>query len=79
MMAGGRALGENSPALCDSSATLLPSLKDLRRVAREIAFAVAIEAQHAGVAQPTTPEELRDRIAATQWTPEYQNLVRAMP
>jgi malate dehydrogenase (oxaloacetate-decarboxylating) len=78
MMAGGRALGENSPALCDSSATLLPSLKDLRRVAREIAFAVAIEAQHAGVAQPTTPEELRDRIAATQWTPEYQNLVRAM-
>ena len=78
MMAGGRALGENSPALSDSSATLLPSLKDLRRIAREIAFAVGIEAQHAGVAQPTSPEELRDRIAATQWTPEYQNLVRAM-
>jgi len=79
MMAGGRALGENSPALYDSSATLLPSLKDLRRIAREIAFAVAIEAQHAGVAEPTSPEELRDRIAATQWTPEYQNLVRAIP
>jgi malate dehydrogenase (oxaloacetate-decarboxylating) len=79
MMAGGRTLGENSPALSDPAAALLPSLKDLRTIARQIAFEVGIEAQHSGVAQPTSPEELRDRIAATQWTPEYPHLVRAKP
>lgn len=79
MMAAGRALGENSPVLCDSGASLLPSLKDLPRIARKIALEVGIEAQHAGVAQPTSPDELRDRIAATQWTPQYPHLVRAEP
>jgi len=79
MIAAGRALGENSPALSDSAAALLPSLKDLRAVARQIAFEVGIEAQRAGVAQPTPPEELRARIAATQWTPEYPHLVRDKP
>ena len=75
MMAAGRALGENSPALSDPAAGLLPALKDLRTVARKIALAVAIEAQREGFAAPTSPEELRDRIAATQWTPEYPHLV----
>jgi malate dehydrogenase (oxaloacetate-decarboxylating) len=79
MMAAGRALGESSPALSDPGASLLPSLKDLPVSARKIAFEVGIEAQRAGVAQPTSPEELRDRIAATQWTPEYPRLVRAEP
>jgi malate dehydrogenase (oxaloacetate-decarboxylating) len=77
MMAGGRALGENSPALSDSAAALLPSLKDLRTIARQIAFEVGIEAQHAGVAEPQSPEDLRDGIVATQWSPEYPHLVRA--
>jgi malate dehydrogenase (oxaloacetate-decarboxylating) len=75
MMAAGRAIGENSPALSDPAAGLLPALKDLRTVARKIAFAVAIAAQREGFAAPTSPEELRDRIAATQWTPEYPHLV----
>jgi hypothetical protein len=79
MMAAGRALGENSPVLSDSEASLLPSLKDLPAIARKIALEVGIEAQHAGVAQPTSPDELHDRIAATQWTPEYPHLVRAEP
>jgi malate dehydrogenase (oxaloacetate-decarboxylating) len=75
MMAAGRALGENSPMLSDSEAPLLPRLKDLRTIARQIAFEVGVEAQRAGVAQSTSPEVLRDRIAATQWTPEYPHLV----
>lgn len=79
MMAAGRALGENSPALSDSGAALLPSLKDLRTVARQIALEVGIEAHQAGVAQPTSPEDLRDRIAATQWTSQYPQLARAEP
>jgi malic enzyme len=40
-------------------------------VARAIATAVGLEAQQAGVAPKTSPEELRDRVAASQWTPEY--------
>jgi malate dehydrogenase (oxaloacetate-decarboxylating) len=79
MIGAARALGENSPALRDSTAALLPSLKELRRVARDIAFAVGAEAQRDGVAEPSSPEELRDRIATTQWTPEYARLVRAKP
>jgi malate dehydrogenase (oxaloacetate-decarboxylating) len=79
MMAAGRALGENSPAVSDPSAALLPALKDLRAIARRIAFEVGVEAQKAGLAPPISPDELRDRIAATQWTPEYPHLVRAKP
>jgi malate dehydrogenase (oxaloacetate-decarboxylating) len=77
MIAAARALGENSPALRDPTSALLPSLKDLRRVARDIAFAVGTEAQRAGVAERSSPEELGERIARTQWVPEYPHLVRA--
>ena len=79
MMAAGRTLGENSPSLSDSTAALLPSLKDIRAIARLIAFDVCMEAQHAGLEQPTSPDDLRDCIAAAQWTPEYPHLVRVKP
>ena len=74
MLAAARALAGNSPALKDSSASLLPALTDIRRVASEIAVAVALEAQRAGVAPKTTDEELRQRVIATQWTPVYTAL-----
>ena len=45
MIAAARALAEHSPALKDTSAPLLPVLKDIRSVAVEIAFAVAREAE----------------------------------
>ena len=77
MIAAARALGEDSPALRDPAEPLLPSLKDLRRVARDIAFAVGREAQRSGVANKLSEDELRKRIAATQWTPEYPDLVPA--
>ena len=79
MIAAARALGENSPALLDPAASLLPSLEELRRVARDIAFAVGSEAQRAGVAEAAPSEVLRERIAEKQWTPEYPRLVRAKP
>jgi xanthine dehydrogenase iron-sulfur cluster and FAD-binding subunit A len=44
MLAAARALGGNSPALKDASASLLSPLTELRRVAAEIAVAVGIEA-----------------------------------
>jgi malate dehydrogenase (oxaloacetate-decarboxylating) len=74
MLAAARALGANSPALKDPSASLLPPLPDIRRVAADIAVAVGIEAQRDGVAPNLSEDELRRRVQETQWTPIYPNL-----
>jgi malate dehydrogenase (oxaloacetate-decarboxylating) len=71
LQSAARTLGENSPALKDASAPLLPALTDVRRVAVEIAVAVGLEAQRAGVASKTSGEELRGRVLECRWTPEY--------
>jgi malate dehydrogenase (oxaloacetate-decarboxylating) len=71
MMAAARAVSENSPALKDSNLPLLPSLKDLRQVAVEIAVAVGLEAQRTGFAPETSHEEMRAKAAACQWRPSY--------
>jgi malate dehydrogenase (oxaloacetate-decarboxylating) len=73
ILAAARALAENSPALQDTSASLLPALADLRKVAVQIATAVSLEAQRAGVAPKTSEDELRQRVIATQWTPAYSS------
>src|SRR6267154_1119145 len=74
MLVAARTLGANSPALKDPTASLLPRLTDLRRVAAEIAFAVGIQAQRDGVAPKVSQDELRRRITQTQWTPAYSEL-----
>jgi len=74
MLTAARVLAGNSPALKDASASLLPSLKELRKVAAKIAFAVGIEAQKEGVAAKTSEDELRQRVLDTQWTPAYTAL-----
>jgi malate dehydrogenase (oxaloacetate-decarboxylating) len=71
MLAAARALAENSPALKDSSASLLSPLNDIRRVAAEIALAFGLEAEKEGFAPKTTEEELRQRVIRNQWTPAY--------
>lgn len=75
MIAAARALAEHSPLLRgddDPDGRLLPAFREVRRVAREIAVAVALEAQRAGVAPATSSEaEIRERVAANQWTPQY--------
>ena len=76
MLAAARVLGECSPARVDPSGSLLPTLREVRVVARAIATAVGLEAQQAGVAPETSTEELRDRVAAAQWKPEYPRTVR---
>jgi malate dehydrogenase (oxaloacetate-decarboxylating) len=73
MLAAARALGANSPALKDPSASLLPPLPDIRRVAADIAVAVGIEAQRDGVAPNLSEDQLRRRVQETQWTPIYPN------
>jgi malate dehydrogenase (oxaloacetate-decarboxylating) len=74
MLAAARALAANSPALKDSSASLLPPLTEIRRVAAEIAVAVGVEAQKDGVAPTMSGDELRQRLKETQWTPDYAAL-----
>ena len=71
LLAAARALGANSPALKDPTASLLPALTEIRRVTAEIAVAVGIEAQKDGVASQFSEEELRRRVAKTQWRPAY--------
>jgi len=74
MLAAARALAENSPALKDSTASLLPPLTDIRRVATQIAIAVGLEAQRGGVA-PTLPvDELQHRVTNSQWFPSYASI-----
>jgi malate dehydrogenase (oxaloacetate-decarboxylating) len=75
MLAAARMLAGNSPALKDSSASLLPPLTDIRRVAAQIAVAVGIEAQMDGLARKLPREELQQRVMATQWTPSYPSFV----
>jgi malate dehydrogenase (oxaloacetate-decarboxylating) len=77
MLTAARTLGANSPAIKDSSASLLPRLTDIRRVAAEIALAVGIQAQKEGFAPKTTEEELHQRVTAAQWTPAYPSLAPA--
>lgn len=71
MLAAARALGEHSPARTNPNGSLLPPLTEVRSVARAIAAAVGQEAIRAGLAPQISVEALRDRIASTQWTPEY--------
>ncbi len=78
MIAAARTLAEHSPALIDASAPLLPSLKDLRSLAVEIAFAVAQEAVRSGIAPALdSSSALRSQILASQWSPAYPAYVAA--
>ena len=74
--AAARALGELSPAASDPHGSLLPPVGQLRAAATHIASAVAIAAVNDGVAPAATDSELRDRVAASQWTPHYESPVR---
>jgi malate dehydrogenase (oxaloacetate-decarboxylating) len=64
-------LSAMSPALADPMAPLFPPLKEVREVSRRVALKVALEAQDAGLADETTPEELEKRIDETMWLPRY--------
>jgi malate dehydrogenase (oxaloacetate-decarboxylating) len=73
MLAAARELGENSPVRKNPAGSLLPAVHDLRTVAVKVATAVGLEAQRAGLAPRTSEDELRDRVAASQWAPEYSH------
>ncbi|MGE0131941.1 MAG: NAD-dependent malic enzyme [Blastocatellales bacterium] len=70
-VAAARALAEMSPALGERMASLFPDLKDIRKVSRQVAIAVGIEAQASGLAEATSREELERRVDEKMWTPRY--------
>ncbi|HSM86963.1 MAG TPA: NAD-dependent malic enzyme, partial [Candidatus Limnocylindrales bacterium] len=75
MIVAARTLARHSPTAVDPTCSLLPAVADLREVALEIALAVGLEAQNAGVAPQTSREELRERVKAARWDPVYPELV----
>lgn len=74
-LAAALSLSELSPALEDPSASLYPPLERVREVSRNVALAVAKEAQRAGLAEQTSLAELNRRIEAKIWEPHYRRLV----
>jgi malate dehydrogenase (oxaloacetate-decarboxylating) len=71
MLAAAKALGEQSPALRDPSASLLPNVGTIRAVALEVAYGVARKAREEGLAAERKPEALRQTLVESQWNPEY--------
>jgi malate dehydrogenase (oxaloacetate-decarboxylating) len=71
MMAAAKALGDQSPALKDPAASLLPNVRTIRDIAREVAYAVAAQASDEGLAPEFSKEEGRQAVTESQWTPEY--------
>jgi malate dehydrogenase (oxaloacetate-decarboxylating) len=71
ILTAARTLAELSPSARNPSLPLLPPIAELRSVAVEIAQAVGLEAQRAGVAPRTPPKVLRENVVRTQWTPSY--------
>lgn len=70
-MLAAKALAHCSPAKKDPTANLLPPFKDIRAVSFDVAFAVAKEAVHAGLADKYSDDEIAQRIRAKMWVPSY--------
>jgi malate dehydrogenase (oxaloacetate-decarboxylating) len=72
-MAAAKALGDQSPTLKDPAASLLPNVRTLRDVAREVAYAFAAQAKDEGLAPEFSQEQGRQAGAESQWSPEYSS------
>jgi malate dehydrogenase (oxaloacetate-decarboxylating) len=71
LAAAGQALSQHAPVLSDPDGAVLPPLRDLRRVAVDVAVAVGARAGEEGVAPPTSRETLQRKALAGQWMPAY--------
>jgi malate dehydrogenase (oxaloacetate-decarboxylating) len=76
-VAAARALSDWSPARRARGESLYPALEQVRRVARDVAIAVGLEAQRAGQAPATSRDELIERIDRYVWEPNYLPYRRA--
>lgn len=72
MMAAAEALAADAPIMSDPNGSLLAHLEDIQKVSRDIAFAVAREAQEQGHAPESSADELEAKIKAKIWEPVYK-------
>jgi malate dehydrogenase (oxaloacetate-decarboxylating) len=76
LRAAAAAVADTSPSAAASTDTgLLPEVVAVREVSRRIALVVACAARDDGVGDAVSDAELRDRIDARFWTPDYPDLV----
>lgn len=68
-------LSENSPAMNDPLAPLLPSFNDMNEISKKIALKVAEKAREQGFATFGDNLDLKKRIDAIFWKPEYLPLI----
>jgi malate dehydrogenase (oxaloacetate-decarboxylating) len=66
-----RVLSDFAPALSDPAAPLYPPLEQVREVSQQVALAVGLEAQRAGLAEEASLSELEQPIAEKMWKPHY--------
>jgi malate dehydrogenase (oxaloacetate-decarboxylating) len=68
------ALARMSPALKNPDDRLFPVLENIRDVSKQVAIAVALEAQRIGVADRVCYEDLVKNIQQKMWYPHYPKL-----
>jgi malate dehydrogenase (oxaloacetate-decarboxylating) len=73
-VAAARVLSEFSPALIDPAAPLYPPLEKVREISRQVALAVGVEAQRAGLTQTKSIAELERCVGDKMWMPHYAPL-----
>jgi malate dehydrogenase (oxaloacetate-decarboxylating) len=72
--AAAKVLSEFSPAAQGADRALYPRLEKVREISRAVALKVGNEAQRSGLAEVTTPDALKNRIAEKMWKPNYLRL-----
>ncbi|GAB3352130.1 MULTISPECIES: NAD-dependent malic enzyme [Chromohalobacter] len=72
LMAASNALAQGAPIVKTGKGALLPSLGDIREISKDIAFAVAKQAQEEEVALSSSDEALWDAIERHFWYPRYR-------
>lgn len=76
LVAAAQALAGMAPAHGGMLSALYPPLGQAREVARQVALAVAAEAQSAGEAPPSSARELGQRVDDLIWRPRYAQVHR---
>jgi malate dehydrogenase (oxaloacetate-decarboxylating) len=69
-------LSEHAPMLKDPTASIFPSLENLRDVSREIAIVVGHVAEEEGLVSKSSPKEIEQRVDQKMWYPEYPICIR---
>ena len=76
LMAASKTLAEASPLANTGEGELLPPLKDIAKLSKSIAFAVAKVAQEQGLVLKISDEVLQAKINKNFWQPEYREYRR---